>query len=444
MLLGAVHAGLFALASLRSKSPMLPAFEVTAAFWICFGVVAILALRFFPSHTDESGDKVGKVGFEKLIHPMASVRTLSVLLVISAIGLMLHMYSKYALTEIRPVSCLFDIRFAWQEVPHKLQPFAVRLSSMAGHVLTHMALPSLIISGWALSSNICAPASRPALLGFFISSISIGLIYAGFLGSRNAMLTFLITSAFGVILGLCSKTLSRKSIVRAMALCLVPAILGGMFATAVFSDRMFCESSSVSAEERSIGYLKGFEDEIPVEVVDPVPGTLKYWVLNACPICNPAILYLNHGMLNLAQVIDTDLRGQPVLAQKIWWVVKRLGLSELEQDDMTPVSRVYGKGGLPLAGSAYHDFGWAGMFGLASLFGLLVGFSLRGLFRSRIEAGVSLVILTCSFYILSMSYMFTATGVMFFPFLLFSTVVVFGLIPLLQRSKSYKPRNRND
>lgn len=444
--LGLLHAALFPIAPFKTNFSTLPAFKVLATFWVCFGIAIALVMKLLPRRGSGIDNKDDSCDLKNLLTPLASMRFLSALAIISLIGLTLHIYSKHALTEIRPVTCMFEIRFAWREVPHELQPLSVRLASMLGHVLTHMALPIIIITGWALNSKIRGVAARPALMTFFIISLIIGVIYAWFLGSRNALLTFVIISAFGSILGLCTHQITTKSISKVLKLLLIPATFGIAFAFSVFSDRMFCGTEGQFADprlrsERSISYLSGFEDEIAILVQRPDENSLQAASLRFCPMCGPSILYLSHGIINLSQVIGSGTFGEPVLSKTILWMIQRLGLNITEYDTGEPVLRVYGRGGLPLAGSVYHDFSWAGVIGSGAFFGVLVGILLRLLSFHGVIAGISVALLACSFYSIGISFMFTASGVMFFPFLLFSNLIVFGLAPMLQKLKLYVSKN---
>lgn len=418
--LGVVHLSVFYLAEFRPVYDLDAAFGIIALFWIVFALSSgaiLLCYRGTLSNFDIS----------VLMDRIVDRGGLKLLLLFSVVGCVLHAYAKYSVAGVDSINCFFEIRFLWAIASRENMPFPIRLFSMAGHVLTAMAIPALVVSGWKLILQESISSKYFYLYFCFIIATLAGLVYSIFLGSRNAMLLFLIIGIFGLLLGCCKAGFGRGTLIRLVMIAVVPLAISAAFSSLVFLDRMTCKNSNSTQAQ----YLQGFEDEIPLIVTKSDAGSFRANVLENCRVCNATFLYLSHGIMNLAQVAAIDERGKPVLISSVSWIFSRLGLSIGPDDNFS--KRVYGNGGLPLAGGAYHDYGLAGTVVVAGFLGVIIGIALIGVSGGAGMKGtiLGLILLTCFFYTLSLSFMFVATGVMFFPFLVFACLVGFGAMPYL-------------
>ena len=425
-LLGLGHAAVLGLAEFRSIYDIKPAFGISALFSLCLALSSVIVLASYRGQPSE-------FGINELMQRLVDRGALKLLLILSVVGCIMHIYAKYSVTYIVPISCIFEIRFAWEKVPRDLLPISVKISSVMGHILVSMALPALIISGWKLVTESQNSRQYWVNLWAFGALIVVGIVYAGFMGSRNAMLLFFVVSLFGLILGLCRVGANLRVMGHLALLMLIPLTLSVAFSSAVFLDRMTCNDDATQVQ-----YLKGFEDELPVVYVQSDPGSIRAKIAAGCEICNATFLYLSHGVINLAKVAAVEERGKPALSNSVFWIFSRLGVDIRSSDDHL-LKRVYGNGGLPLAGSAYHDYGLIGTIVVAIGLGVMVGFAVLGISGAAGMVGTigGLIFLTCYFYTTALSYMFTATGVMFFPFLAFGCLFGFaGLACMPERSRS--------
>jgi len=421
-ILGILHISVFYLAEFRPVHDLGPAFGIIALFWVVFALSSSAIIACYRGSFSNSDITI-------LMDRIVDRGGLKILLLFSVIGCALHAYAKYSVAGVDALSCFFEIRFLWASASRESMSLPIRVFSMAGHVLTAMALPAIIISGWKIILQEDSVKKCVKFCAVFVLANLVGFIYSSFLGSRNAMILFLIVSIFGLLLGFCKVGVERKALTLLVMMAVVPLAISAAFSSLVFLDRMTCKNSNSTQTQ----YLQGFEDEIPLIVTKSDAGSLRSNVLTNCRVCNGTFLYLSHGIMNLAKVAAIDERGKPVLASSVSWIFSRLGLSVGPDGNFS--KRAYGKGGLPLAGGAYHDYGLAGTIAVAGLLGVIVGMAVLGISGAAGMKGtiVALVVLTCFFYVLSLSYIFVATGLMFFPFLMFACLVGFGAMPYLPR-----------
>ncbi|GEM_PF-3431928 len=434
LLLLALHTGVYLLSSFEAQFPVLPASLSLGLFWSVVAVTAVVILRF-------SRDRLtSTTSADDYLQQLSDLGLLGKLMLIALTGLCLHIYAKYFLTTIRPVSCLFEIRFAWIEVGHDGLPIHVRIASILGHLLTSFAYAGTLLSSWAV---VRPPrgASRFRMASYLLGFLTCGVVFSGFIGSRNAMLAFVVTGFFGVLIALSVSRFSWSALFRAAPVFILPVAIGLAFSSAVFSDRIFCatdaaegEPSKAAVAKASNTYMSGFYDEFAIkqksrqsEKSASVASVLE----RHCSICAPTFLYINHGVINFAQVMATERRGDHILFRFVEAIASRLGIVELEENPAP--SRVFGPGGLPLAGAAFHDYGWQGLVAVAVFLGSVLGIGSRMLASPGFRFGIGLVLVTACFYTLALSNMFVAPSVISFPFIVFSLSFSFVLFPWLSR-----------
>jgi hypothetical protein len=441
----ALHGVVLWLAPFASNYPMWPAMLVLVSFFgICSTSAWLLVILRTPGESLDTRHES-----HTLLAQVLGDSRLRVFLVLCAlVGICLHMWAKYYLTELRPISCISEIRFAWLEVDRQLLPTHIRVASVLGHLLTSFAYMGLFATSFGIGFAKSVKAVRSADLLFQLFFIVIGVLYAGFIGSRNAMLALLIMCSTGLLLGLASRIHQRgakqtwKLILMGLSVPLLSALL---FSSVIFSDRLFCrlpdalvklEGVDVSARKISDFSMTGNykEFDLIAREVDSAVDWRQALFVDRCAICRPTMVYLSHGIFNLSKVMATEERGPPVLLVFFTSLPKRLGLSDPVAVDST-AKRVYGPGGVSLAGAAYHDFGAAGVVLSALVIGLLFGQSILWMQGVGISVLVGAWLFAGLFYTLLISNMFVGFSVLPFPFILFGVGGGF-IARLLMRGKN--------
>lgn len=221
--------------SLHPTAPaMLILVSFLAVFLLCARFVIVQPPRnatAVPSSPDLMGQAFG------------DCRLRAFLLLVSLAGIALYVWSKYYLIGLRPISCISEIRFAWLAVDRSLLPVHIRLASILGHLLTSFAYLGMLAISYTMgrSGSVRAVSHSDFALQLFFTLV--GALYAGFIGSRNAMLAFLAMTLVGLMLGLASPEGGKKPVRRwRLALVTLAMPLIGMvaFSSAIFSDRLFC------------------------------------------------------------------------------------------------------------------------------------------------------------------------------------------------------------
>jgi hypothetical protein len=420
-----VFHGLVILAApFESRYPVAPAMAVLTCFLVIFFSSARLAIQGWgrQAKLPAPSSCLGKV--------LAEPRLLFFLAFASLTGLVFHVWAKYYLTELFPVACLSSIRFAWLAVDRAVLPAHIRVASMLGHLLTAFAYFGVLATSFnAVYGRARFPRHKDLFLVVFFTLV--GVVYAGFIGSKNAMLGFLIMGLAGVVLGAASSP--RKQILAPLSILAIPLLSALVFSSIIFSDRLFCSTpeslarnaqGAVSDKQIVRYHIGGFYKEFALVAREQKsldtqsPDIRELLFVDICSVCVPTMVYLNHGLFNMGRMMSSDQRGEQVLLKFFVQLPSRLGLissspaSEVEK-------RVYGPGGMPFAGAAYHDYGIPGIVTTAALMGLLFGFSLRLLQTPGRGALVGLWLFGALFYVLMLSNIFVGTNVLPFPFIAF-------------------------
>jgi hypothetical protein len=133
------------------------------------------------------------------------------------------------------------------------------------------------------------------------------------------------------------------------------------------------------------------------------------------------MVYSNHGIFNLSMTVGSEERGAPVLLGYLGSWAQRLGV-DLRATKGATVKRVYGLGGITLAGAAFHDYG-LGVLIMAAILGILFGESILWMQSSGILALIGAQLICCFFYMLLISSIFLGFSVLPFPFVAFGVGV---------------------
>lgn len=420
------------IAPFESVYPTAPAIAILWAFFAIFFVCARLVLA------GRGMASIDRLAPRITLRGVSQDRRLQVFLVlVSLVGVILHIWAKFYLTELRPISCLSEIRFAWMEVDRQALPPHIKAGSVLGHLLTSFAYFGIMIASFNIGRSRSVGSIRRSdqILQFFF--VTVGVLYAGFIGSRNAMLAFLAMGLAGVILGGAFSGYSRATGVQwrvFLAGLLLPVITAVLFSSLIFSDRLFCstpdalrksDGTYVSARKITEYNLTGYYKEF---ALIPRYGDGRSdagqpdwrWMLfiDKCSICGTTMVYVNHGIFNLSRMMASEARGEPILLKFFSSLPERLGLVEA-LSTRQPRERVYGPGGISLAGAAYHDFGVTGLVITAAVLGALFGVSIRMMRAYGGGALVGVWMFSWLLYVLLISNMFVGFSVLPFPFIVF-------------------------
>lgn len=430
-----LHGLLLWAAPFVSLYPTAPAMLVLVSFLAVF----LLCTRFMLGRSAPNA-RVGPSSADLQDQVFGDRRLRAFLLLASLAGIVLHVWSKYYLTELRPLSCFSNIRFAWLEVDRSLLPFHIRLASILGHLLTTFAYLGILSTSYTMgrARSMRAVSHTDIVLQLYFTLI--GAVYAGFIGSRNAMLAFLAMSLVGLMLSFASPRSGEKVVRRwRLALVVLAMPVFGMvaFSYAIFSDRLFCHKPDalvkLEAGKIAANYMTGYHREFALKARSQEDDVGWREMLSAerCPVCGPAIVYANHGIFNLSKVLAGDERGDPILLNFIAYWGKRIGL-DIDMEGKTG-ARVHGPGGATLAGAAYHDYGGLGLMLTAVVLGLLFGQSIRWMLSTGLRVLVGVWLFSCLFYVLLLSSMFVGFSVLPFPFIAFGIGVGFLVWMLMSK-----------
>lgn len=435
------HCIILWIAPFESLYATVPAIAILWAFVVIFFICARLVLvGRSKTPTDGSASRITLDG-------VLQDRRLQVFLVLfSLVGVTLHAWTKYYLIQLQPVSCISEIRFVWIGVDRSILPLHIRIGSVLGHLLTSFAYFGTMTASFNIGrSGMIGSIKRSdqILQSFFVI---VGVLYAGLIGSRNAMLAFLVMSLVGAILGITYSgrpmQLRRQLQVFVVGL-LLPLIIAALFSALIFSDRLFCNKPEallksgmpqLSAQQIVEFHMTGNYKEFGLvsRSDDDRPDWRRTLFIEKCAICATTMVYVNHGIFNLSRVLASDSRGDPVLLKFLSSWLGRLGLIGPPPAGKVE-KRVYGPGGLSLAGAAYHDFGVVGLVITAALLGGLFGASIRLMRTHGKRSLIGVWMFTCLLYVLLISNMFVGFSVLPFPFIAFG--VGTGLFAWLVISK---------
>lgn len=422
-----LHGLLLWAAPFESVYPTAPAISILAIFFSVFFSSAKLMLAI----GGRRGGGLLPARGVSLEEVFADTRLQRFLVVFASLGVGLHIWSKYYLTGLHPITCISEIRFAWLAVDRQALPTSVRIGSVLGHLFTSFAYLGILAASFNISVSAGLKSIKRKDLALQLLFTLAGVLYAGFIGSRNAMLAFLVMSLIGVMLAMGSSAWSERGrpwTVLATGL-LLPFVSSIVFSSVIFSDRLFCyepealvklEGQGLSAKKIAAYHMTGNYREFALipRTSDSESNWRETLFADRCSICGSTMVYLNHGIFNLSRVLASEARGDPVLFNFFSSLVKRLGL-----DAVSPKGegskRVYGPGGVSLAGAAYHDFGAIGMVSTAMVLGLLFGQAILWIRFTGIRLMVGVWLFSCLFYVLLISNMFVGFSVLPFPFIAF-------------------------
>jgi hypothetical protein len=351
--------------------------------------------------------------YEALVH----CSTFRNLLVVSSIGVTLHLIAKWPLIEQIEPGCFGQLRGLWLAVDHSTQPLWQRVTSMGGHVLANFYLPGIFMGAFAITSGL---SFRRGVV-FLACFLTIGVAYALAIVSRSAVLTMLVVSLLSV--GLALTVLEsgfQRALFRGFSLLSAVLVIALAFNYLVFSSKIECGVSSVeeysesNAASMSIRKKQAF-----------LLGDFDF----SCDVCRPTSLYLNHGVWNFQMIAASKERGDPVLQRYLMGYLARLGMASRPNGS----TRVYGAGGTTLPGAAFHDYGNVGIVMTALFLALMFVFSV-----ALIRHGGQFLWLGVALFVAvgvseAMSLLFFAPATLSFPFLVIAFLTTAAMARRHQR-----------
>lgn len=415
------------IAPFESVYPTAPAIVI---LWVFFAIFFVCARLVLSGRSTASMDRLApRITLDGVFQD----RWLQAFLVlVSGVGVILHVWTKYYLMQLHPITCISEIRFAWMAVDRSVLPLHIRIGSVLGHLMTSFAYLGIMAASFNIgrSGSVGSIKRNDQILQLFF--VIVGVLYAGFIGSRNAMLAFLAMGLVGTLLGSTypgRPTQLRRQLRVYVAGLLLPAISTVLFSSLIFSDRLFCDTPEaliklggphVSAQQIAEFHMTGNYKEFSLvpRSDDGQPDWRRTLFIDKCSICGTTMVYVNHGIFNLSRMMASEARGDPILLKFLGYWLGRLRLIEAPMAGRLE-KRVYGPGGISLAGAAYHDFGAAGLAITAAVLGGLFGASIRMMRANGASTLAGVWLFSCLLYVLLISNMFVGFSVLPFPFIAF-------------------------
>ena len=289
-----------------------------------------------------------------------SRKYLPLLILLCLLGGVLNGIEKYLIVQMRPITCIAEIRFAWIDVAAYMGRSPVHaVISFMGNTLSSLLFPLIAILNISyLSPNI---TGKRCTIGQYLVVLSLALIYAGSFASRNLAFALMAISFASALLFLYAnpcKIQFKKTLLSSLTIL----ALGLGFVLSLSYDRINCgyersydDNGSVQ-EKLNKAYLEGYKDEIPMTLPND----------NTSPVLKLVGLYLSHGLANHTMVFGANKIGKNYVLgfaySKLKWL---LPLKSVE------VSK-YFRGGITMVGAVKHDFNFFGIVVFAALLALIL------------------------------------------------------------------------
>ena len=325
-----------------------------------------------------------------------SQKYLWLLILLCFFGGVLNAIDKYLIMQLRPITCIAEIRFAWIDVAAYMGRTPVHGAiSFMGNALSSLLFPLVVILSIPLLNPVII--DRKSTVSQILVIISLALIYCGSFASRNLAFAFMAISFATVLLFFCTnpcKIQLRKTLLSSLTIL----ALGLGFVYSISYDRMNCgwDDEGAGRLARNQVYLRAFEDEIPF--------TLNYASSETnCPICQLGAMYLSHGVANHIMVFNENKIGKNYLLGFV-----NSNLNKLFPLEEVKVSKYY-RGGITMIGAIKHDFNFIGIIVFAPLLAVTLKLILLGL--SAVRGSVR----TFAFCMLSLYFYSITVSMLFFP-----------------------------
>jgi len=341
-----------------------------------------------------------------ILRTLSTSTFLTDLATIAGVGLVFHIVAKSYVYSIADVTSFSEFREAWMYGDRSQYPLYVRLSSVAGHLLSSFIFPGIFLSSLIFQYSSKLGYSVARYLVIFMMML---VVYAFGMYSKSTILSGLLLMLLGYILSLAAcfrGHYKRRRIFLPFVIALVVTVIVFVFAT-----------EKADTQKESVQYLQGYMDELPIKLKTDVGS--KEEVIK-CMSCQHIALYLNHGIWNFAQVLHDGRRGGKVLFRFIHNWIGRFGIV-----NTASVVRVYGRGGVTLVGAAFHDYGFLGVVALSVVMAVVLLAGIWLMTKGGFYLFAGLLIYMATGFTIAYSLLFVGPAIMSFPFIMFSSTIVF-------------------
>jgi hypothetical protein len=330
---------------------------------------------------------------------------LRVMIFLCILGGILNVVDKYLIAELRPISCISEIRFAWLEVASTdgRSNFHAFLSFF-GNALSSLLFPAIVIL--TINYQNLNLSSRRFNIGEFLVLVFLTVIYCGAFASRNLMFAFMAITFTTTLMFFYFHPNAKqfKKIIKT-SMCIL--FIGMGFVFGLQNDRLNCLSNH-DASDRDTLYINSFADEIPYLIEAPGKG---------CVACQLGAIYLSHGIANHSAMFKNDKIGNDYV---FGFMASRLGLTSLVSH-LKPLKFFHG--GVTMVGAIKHDFSYIGIVVLGAICAFILKLILIGL------CAVQNFVKIFSFTALIVYFYSISTSMMFFPIMTMPFLIMcFGFL----------------
>lgn len=388
------HFVAWASAPFESNFPISNAWIVFIFFELVLITILFILIRFVPNQD---------FGFNNIEQSISI--DLRLLCGLALIGLIFHLIAKSSVLEFSDLSCFSKLRSVWIQYDKTNDPLWRRLLSMMAYILCHLALPAVFITSFKLTQHI------KNLRNWFYFALA-NLLIIGFalvIVSRMIILTASAVAMSGCFLSWMKSDLTiKKAFARFSIVILISISLISVSSLLIARDRIQCSGNDpISYNSSNLNDMKANWNS-------------SKNLYEKCNACISILMYFNHGLFNVSQITSTEERGSKELLAFVNHYLMRLGVSEYFNygESINSKSRVFSAGGLGLAGAAFHDYGWIGVFVLAIFLSVLWGFAIFCLQNKFFIIGF--ILLPCLFFTFLIQFMFVGPATISFPFMAFA------------------------
>ncbi len=388
-------------------------------------------------------------------------RTLTTLVVVTAIGVAIHTASKLYFISSTRLECIASLHAIWLERPRTGNPAWVEFASRVGHVLSGFAFAGSFAAAFATMVR-QQDRWRRSMMKLALLFV-LGQSYAFIIMSRSSMLLLLIGFTAGALLGVAASGHLRRAVGRVAILVGLAALVTFGLANARAYSNIHCLSKLPAVDAMTIEQ-QGFYRMLPMRRINDARSN-PFWaaqkaadggdnsgassgndrvrgpllaaagsVERLCPSCALVQTYLNHAIWNFEwyAFVGADAQDGSLLLKPLRAWYKRLSV-----DDNGPEvggERGFGAGGITLPGAFYHDLGISGVLIGAVLLGLAGRASGALMLGGRLASAVGVILYVCVVGAIGYMFMMPVWSVMAFPFATGALIVTFVCAGVVSRS----------
>lgn len=386
---------------------------------ILFHLIFILTLSFLWFYFKSKKIYIGS----NITEALNSVN-IKTILIISIIGVILHLYAKSEVLITYGFENLSALRNGWAGVIgtefRNEQSSFMRLASMSGWILSHFTMLALFISTYKVSKNILD------IKGWMVIIFSMFLmgVFSFSIVTRTIFITVMMVVFTSGLISIINSNKVFQTLVSFTLVMIFVTTMAILFNSFIFLNKI--TTSDDPRDRTQVAYtnhnLDGYDAQIDktytiAKESDEATIKVKKTIINNFGTIVPTLFYLNHGIYNFIKITNTSERGESEFLRAVNRYAVRIGINMFDKSGLAG-ARVYSRGGATLPGSIYHDFGVIGIIIAAILMAIFYAFSLLLLsIKNFFWLGMSFLV-SLSITIL-MSFLFVASSTISFPFVVF-------------------------